>query len=51
MIVKIIDLKTQEQIGKDYDYSIRNRARARAEKLNLDYGAYRYTAKTIFKTA
>ncbi len=48
MTVKIIDLKTRQQIGKDYSYSQRNRARNRADKLNLEYGAYRYIAKTIF---
>jgi len=47
--VKIIDLRTRQQVGKDYAYEHRNRARNRAEKLNLEYGAHRYTAKTIFE--
>ena len=48
-IVKIIDLRTRQQVGKDYTYKNRNKARARADKLDLDYGAYRYVAKIIDK--
>lgn len=47
-IYKIIDGKTGEQIGKDYTYAQRNRARNRADKLDLEYGAYRYSVKPVF---
>jgi len=45
---KIIDLKTQQQVGKNYKGTQRNRARARADKLDLEYGAYRYIVRAIF---
>ena len=48
-IVKIIDLHTKKQIGKDYTYKNRNKARARANRLDLDYGAYKYVVKIIDK--
>ena len=51
MKVKIVDLKTQRQVGKDYKYGNRNWARARAERLNLEYGAYRYVAKLVWSEA
>ena len=47
-IYRIVDLKTGLQVGKDYQYKNRNRARNRAEKLNLEYGCHRYTAKAVF---
>lgn len=47
-IYKIIDMKTGEQIGKDYTYSQRKRARNRADKLDLEYGAYRYSVRPVF---
>lgn len=47
-IYKIIDVKTTYQIGNDYSYQQRKRARARAEKLNLEYGCHRYHVKVIF---
>ncbi len=47
-IRKIIDLHTGQQIGKDYTYKNRNRARRRADKLDLEYGAYRYAVRVIF---
>ena len=48
-VYQIIDLKTGQQVGKDYTWKRRNWARGRADKLNLDYGAHRYFAKPIFK--
>lgn len=41
----IIDRHTGAQIGKPY--TDKNRARTRANKLDLQYGAYRYTVKTV----
>lgn len=46
---KIIDLKTGWQVGKDYTHSNRNRARNKAEKLNLEHGCHRYYAKAIIE--
>ena len=46
-IYKIIDKNTNLQVGKDYAYNQRNRARARADKLDLAYGAYRYIIKAV----
>lgn len=43
---QIIDLQTKHQIGKDYTEG--RRARSRAEKLKLQYGAHRYTVNIIF---
>lgn len=48
MLYKIIDCHTQIQQGKDYKEKSKNRAMARAEKLNLAYGGYRYRVKIIF---
>ena len=45
---KIIDLKTRQQIGTNYKGSQRRKARNRAEKLNLEYGAHRYIAVPIY---
>lgn len=45
---QIIDLQTGNKIGGVYQYAQRNRARNKAEKLNLEYGAHRYSAKPIF---
>ena len=45
---KITDLKTGDQMGNDYAYAQRNRARTRADKLDLEYGAHRYTAQPIW---
>lgn len=41
----VIDRHTGEQVGKPY--TSKNRARCRAEKLDMQYGAYRYIIKPI----
>jgi hypothetical protein len=41
----VVDRKTGEQVGKPY--SNKNRARSRVDKLDNDYGAYRYAVKEI----
>ena len=46
-VYRIFDTHTGQQVGKDYSYSQRNRARNRADKLSLEYGSYRYIAKMI----
>lgn len=48
MIYKIFDTKTKSQIGKDYTRKNRKRAYNRIDKLNLNYGSYRYYVKTLF---
>lgn len=45
---KIIDLLTGNVVSDVYSYAQRNRARNRAEKLNQQYGAHRYTAQPTF---
>lgn len=45
---QILDHHTGLKVGAPYTYSQRNRARNRAEKLNLEYGAHRYSASPIF---
>lgn len=45
---QIIDHKTGNAVSGIYSYAQRNRARNRAEKLNLEYGAHRYSAQPIF---
>lgn len=47
-IYKIIDVKTGQQVGKDYNHKQRNRARAKADRLDLLYGGYRYSVKVVF---
>lgn len=42
----IIDQQTKRQVGKPYSNA--SRARARADKLDNDYGAYRYTARPVY---
>ena len=42
---ELIDTKTQKVIGT-YTYAQRNRARARRDKLDLEYGAVRYILTT-----
>ena len=44
---QLIDTKTQKVMGV-YSYAQRNRARARRDKLDLEYGAIRYILKPIF---
>ena len=48
-IVKIIDLQSGQQLGKDYAYKDRNRARRQVDKLDNAYGAYRFIARIIDK--
>lgn len=45
---QIIDLQTGAKISGIYQYAQRNRARNKAERLNLVYGAHRYSANPIF---
>lgn len=40
---QIIDTKTGQQVGKDY--ASRARARSRADRLDNEYGAYRYAVR------
>lgn len=42
---EIIDIHTKLRVGKPY--KSKGRARARCEKLDLEYGAYRYIVKEI----
>ena len=46
-IYNLTDLQTDKILGT-YTYDQRNRARNRAEKLNLQYGAHRYDACPVF---
>ena len=46
---QIIDLQTGNVASGVYTYGQRNRARNRAEKLNLQYGAHRYAAQPKFQ--
>lgn len=41
----IIDRKTGEQVGKPY--TSKSRARGRVDKLDNEYGGYRYSVKEI----
>lgn len=45
MTYVIVDIQTNAIVGKPYTDS--NRARARADKLDMDYGAHRYQAIPI----
>lgn len=45
---RIIDGHTGKQVGKDYTYANRNRARSRADKLDNDYGSYRYHVRPVY---
>ena len=45
---QIIDLQNGNAVSGVYSYAQRNRARNKAEKLNQEYGAHRYTAKPTF---
>lgn len=47
-IYRIIDGQTGKQVGSDYRYASRKRARTRSERLNLEYGAHRYYVRPIF---
>jgi len=46
MTYQIYNVRTQQNVGKSYN--CRKRARNRAEKLNLEYGAHSYTVVTIY---
>ena len=41
----IIDNHTRQQVGKPY--TSRSRASVRADKLDLEYGAYRYYVRSM----
>lgn len=41
----VIDRQTGEQVGKPY--TSKNRARSRMDKLDNEYGGYRYSVKQI----
>lgn len=45
---QIIDGQTGNAVSGVYNYAQRNRARNRAEKLNMEYGAHRYSARPTF---
>lgn len=45
---QIIDLQNGNKVSGVYSYTHRNRARNKAEKLNLEYGAHRYVATPTF---
>ena len=47
-IYELIDTQTQKVIAT-YSYAQRNRARARRDKLDLEYGAIRYILKPTNK--
>jgi hypothetical protein len=46
-IYNLTDLHTGKILGT-YTYAQRNRARNRADKLDLEYGAHRYSACPVF---
>lgn len=46
-IYNLTDLQTGAILGT-YKYAQRNRARNKAEKLNLQYGGHRYSACPVF---
>lgn len=41
----VVDRQTGEQVGKPY--TSKNRARGRVDKLDQEYGAYRYSVRAI----
>ncbi len=45
---RVIDGKTGKQVGKDYKPEQRARARARQDKLDLEYGSYRYSVQPVW---
>lgn len=45
----VVDRKTGEQVGKPY--ASKSRARTRVDKLDNEYGGYRYSVKEIEVTA
>jgi len=50
LVYRIIDGHTGKQVGKDYTYANRNRARRQADKLDMKYGAVRYFTKPIYSS-
>ena len=46
MKYQIYNVRTKQNVGTTYN--CRKRARTRAEKLNLEYGAYSYTVRFIY---
>jgi len=46
----IVDRRTGRQVGKPYSYEQRNRCRARVDRLDLEYGAYRYSAQPVYES-
>lgn len=48
-IYQLMDTHTGKVLGT-YSYAQRNRARNRADKLDLQYGAVRYTVRPIFSS-
>jgi len=46
MRYQIYNTRTKQNVGKPY--KCRKRARTRAEKLDLEYGAYSYTVRYIY---
>lgn len=45
---QIIDIHTGKAVSKVYSYAQRNIARRKADKMDLQYGAHRFTAKPTF---
>ena len=43
--IVIYDVREQRVVSKPYAWKDRRRARNRAERLNLEYGAHRYTTR------
>ena len=43
----IVDTKTGTIVSQPYSYANRNRARARADRMDNAYGAYRYRATPV----
>lgn len=46
---KIFDNLKKVQVGKDYKPEQKRRARNKADKMDAQYGAYRYYVKPIFE--
>ena len=47
---QIRDIRTHQWVSKVYTWKNRKRARNRADKLNLEYGAHRYSAIANFNS-
>ena len=46
---RIVDKQTGQQVGKPYSYEQRKRCWHRVDKLDNQYGAYRYRAEPIYE--